>query len=712
MKKLFSFIFATLLLTQMLVPLPINGFVPQASAQNSNRTGDEYAEKIEKIEEFVQKQMKSDQAVGLTIGFIKDDFRWVKGFGYADLENKVPAKPESSYRMASVTKPMTAVAILTLVEQGKIDLDAEVQTYLPYFPKKKYPVTVRQLLGHLGGISHYRNYALEGHFKNHKNTREAIRVFEDFELVAEPGTRYNYSSYGFNLLGAVIEGASGKSYGEYMTENVWKPLGMNATVLDDPLKIIPNRVEGYRLINGRVGHSEFVDISSRFAAGGIRSTVPDMLDFAKGMKEGKLLNDKMRYQMWTTQATREGRNVNYGYGWNTNTGNGRFIVGHGGAQAETRTYLMVVPHQKFAAAVAINFENANSFAYARKIFEIILDEPWTINYYAKDQKDEMTLNGIDTAFETGMRHYNQFSSPLAKSEAELAEAFSYFNESLKADGREMQQKLARGSHPASKEAFVKMVSFMADKLKQNGKELDIYYNQGVLSFFADYINWYKTQSGYPDALTFEKSFEDKLANWNSDWAKTWNGETRNLEINALTDFDAVSKKLSQTFSGASVYPNFVREMDDLVVSTAIAGDLNKAAKIAQTNYALYPDSHQTTATMGILLTISGEKDKAKAMLQKSLALNPRGGASAGRLNGAAYDLLSIGQTEAGLNVLMIAVELHPKVANLYDSIGEFYMNLKQNGRAIEFYEKALQVDPNYANASVAKETIEKLKAMK
>ena len=185
--------------------------------------------------------------------------------------------------MASVAKPMTAVGILTLVEQGKIDLDAEVQTYVPYFPKKKHPVTIRQLLGHLGGISHYRNYDLEGHFKEHKNTREAIKVFEKFDLVNEPGTRYRYTSYGFNLLGAVIEGASGKSYGEYMTENVWKPLGMNATALDDPLKIVPNRVKGYRLINGKLGNSEFIDISSRFAAGGIRSTVPNMLDFAKGM---------------------------------------------------------------------------------------------------------------------------------------------------------------------------------------------------------------------------------------------------------------------------------------------------------------------------------------------------------------------------------------------------------------------------------------------
>ena len=246
--------------------------------------------KFKLFEEFARKQMALDKTVGLTIGFLKDDFVWVKGYGYADLENKTPAKPESAYRLASVTKPMTALAILQLVEKGKINLDAEVQTYVPYFPRKQWPVTVRQLLGHLGGISHYKNPANESHIKTRKSTREAIAIFETFDLVAEPGTRYSYSSYGYNLLGAIIEAASGMSYGEYMRQNVWQPLGMNETRMDDPLEVIPNRVRGYQLIDGKVKNSEFIDISSRFAAGGTRSTVPDMLKFAKGIMNGKLVN--------------------------------------------------------------------------------------------------------------------------------------------------------------------------------------------------------------------------------------------------------------------------------------------------------------------------------------------------------------------------------------------------------------------------------------
>jgi len=194
-----------------------------------------YSETLEAFEEFVIEQMEIQKIPGLSIGFVKDDHIWTKGFGYADLENKVPARAESSYRLASVTKTITAIAVLQLVEKGKIDLDAEVQTYVPYFPKKKWPVTVRQLLGHIGGISHYKNYDVEGHIKVHKNTKQALDIFKDFDLVAEPGTRFNYSSYGFNLLGAVIEVASGQYYGDYLKKHIFGPLSMKDSRIDDPV---------------------------------------------------------------------------------------------------------------------------------------------------------------------------------------------------------------------------------------------------------------------------------------------------------------------------------------------------------------------------------------------------------------------------------------------------------------------------------------------
>ena len=148
-----------------------------------------HAEAIERFRAFAKERIEHDPIPGLSVGFVTEDFLWADGFGWADLENRVPANAESAYRLASVTKPMTAIAALKLVEQGKLDLDAEVQTYVPDFPRKAHPVTTRQLLGHLGGISHYQNYDLEGHFKDHKNTEQSLAVFADFRPGCRAGHR-------------------------------------------------------------------------------------------------------------------------------------------------------------------------------------------------------------------------------------------------------------------------------------------------------------------------------------------------------------------------------------------------------------------------------------------------------------------------------------------------------------------------------------------
>src|SRR6185436_19351985 len=258
---------------------------------------------------------------------------------------------------------------------GKIDLDAEVQTYVPWFPRKAQKVTVRQLLAHQGGISHYRDYEKEGHIREPKSTREAVGIFADWALINEPGTAYSYSSYGYNLLGAVIEGASGKPYGQVMTEMVWTPLGMTSTRLDDPRALVPHRVTGYVLEDGKLRRSEYIDISSRFAGGGTRSTVDDMIRFIDGIAAGKVLKNESRELAWTAMPTRDRRLTEYGLGFGIEERNGRWVVAHTGAQQETRTSLMMMPRERFAVALASNFEDARLRPFEEKLIEIFLGDP-------------------------------------------------------------------------------------------------------------------------------------------------------------------------------------------------------------------------------------------------------------------------------------------------------------------------------------------------
>ena len=346
-----------------------------AQAPDREISGDcaQYLPKLAQYEAFVQSEMTRLRIPGLTVGFFKDDCTWVAAFGFADLENRVPASVRSAYRYASVQKSMTALAILQLADRGVIDLDAEVQRYVPAFPRKPWPVTVRQLLGHLGGIPHYVNRDVEQHITRHMTTREAVAIFAGFDLVAEPGTRYSYSSYGYNLLGAAIEGASGKSYGEYMRTNVWDPLGMASVQLDDPVALIPNRVRGYRLVDSAVANAEFIDVSSRFAAGGTRGNVPDLLRFVRAVQQGRLVSRASRDLMYTPMRTRDGQPVPYTAGWQIPPVRNRgLLVTNDGGQQETRTFILNAPEQNFGIAFAMNLEADVYGPLILRLYEVVL----------------------------------------------------------------------------------------------------------------------------------------------------------------------------------------------------------------------------------------------------------------------------------------------------------------------------------------------------
>jgi CubicO group peptidase (beta-lactamase class C family)/tetratricopeptide (TPR) repeat protein len=637
----------------------------------------------------------------------------VKGFGYADLENKTPMKAESAYRLASVTKPMTAIAVLQLAEQGKLNLDAEVQTYVPYFPKKKWPVTVRQLLGHLGGIPHYVNREAELRIKTRKTTRESIALFENYDLVAEPGTRYSYSSYGYNLLGAVVEAASGQSYGDYMREHVWRPLGMGDTRMDDPVEIIPNRVRGYQMVDGRVANSEFVDISSRFAAGGTRSTVPDLLKFAEGVMQGKLLSKASYDLMYDSMQTREGRFTNYGAGWETSHPNGRFMVAHSGGQNETRTLLWVFPGRNFAVAGAVNFEGSSPYWYMQRLFQLLSDEPFDVSAYTGDRLKDALYVGLRDTFGEGLAHFARHRQPLTKTDAEAAEAFAYFNkhvseEALRASQQETWRRIREGRHPAGGQSFVKVGSVMAAKLREKygDARLDTYTAGGPLAFFADYVALYKSQPDFPAALRFGAPLEQTIARWRESWDKANTAYVRGLSVtpDAGADFEAGLRK---AFAGAEIYPSF---MDDFVTTTrqlVTRGERERALKTARLALDLYPASDTAHVYLAVTQLVFGEGANAAQLVTKAKELNPGGIASAGGLNSLAYELASVNKLDAGLELLKIASALHPQEANLYDSIGEFYVRKGEKQTGIGFYRKALEVNPNLETAKRALEQLTK-----
>ncbi len=684
----------------------------QTPCYPGQETSSPYSEAIKAYESFAIKNMALDRIPGLSIGFMKDDFIWSEGFGYADLENMVQAKPESSYRLASITKTLTAIAVLKLAEAGKIDLDAEIQTYVSSFPRKKWPVTVRLLLGHLGGISHYKNYEVEGHIKVHKNTKEALAIFQDFDLIAQPGTRYYYSSYGFNLLGAVVEGASGMPYGQYIKKYIFEPLGMKDTRMDDPVDIIPNRVRGYRLIDGEIKNSEYVDVSSRFAGGGTRSTVVDLLKYAKGIMEGKILKEETWRKMFTSMATKGGFFTGYGMGWNVRPMRGHFMVGHSGSQPETRTLLLIFPKERLAIALASNLEGMNRMFYANRLAELILDEDIDGTTYVNDRKAQLIHDACYDVFSYGMSQYD-WQGLSFRGEEELEEAFAYFNtyvdlKALKNNYEESQKKIKAGIHPLSGQAFTNVGTYMAYTLSETlGKErLKSYCKSGPIPFFSDYIKISKKGPSQRKNFRFKQGFIQLISEWEKDWSRVYSDPISRLFISVDTDFNELGESLKQAFAGADIYPNFSENMIRVARHFLEEDETEKSFSILNLNAALYPQSPLSASGLAEAHLWIGNNKEARSLFKKAYILNPsHPSLSMNAIFNLASRLEQHGKMDEIIVLMDIATGLYPRNARLYKEIGDMYLRFEQKRKAIEFYRKALVVNPHYKEA---KEKLEKM----
>jgi len=672
---------------------------------------------LRQFEDFVRQQMALDRTTGLSVAFMKNDFVWAQGYGFADLENMVPAKPESSYRLASITKTITAYAVLQLVEAGKINLDAEVQTYVPYFPKKKWPVTVRQLLGHLAGISHYKNTLLEEHIKEPKDTRQAVAIFQDFDLVAEPGTRYNYSTYGFNLLGAVIEAASGESYGKVIQKHIFAPLGMENSRMDSPRDLIPNRVRGYALVDNVLKSSEYVDVSSRFAGGGTRSTVLDLIKYARGIIAGKLVKDETQRIMFSSMAQRNGQLTGYGLGWDVKPWKGHFQASHTGSQPETKTHLLIFPAEKFAIAAASNFEETNLKPYIKRLAELVLDEDLDSAAYAPDRRKQLIYNACDWTYSTGLSQFVWTGKSQAPDDKDLGDAFAYFKanvdeEALLKNFEQNKRKIQAGIHLTANQAFTKVGSYMASVLKEAAGEekLREYTKSGPLAFFNDYIRLSGKRSGQKAAFTFKPDFTRLLAGWEKDWKKACSDDVGRLAITPALDFDEIAKTLKTAFSAASFYPDFTEDFNAAAQFFIEKNDPDKALHILNLSRELYPNSPTPHASLAAAWAWTGKIDEAREHYKKAFVLDST---FASLAPDQFVSFLGRLRNEKKLNEALafglLALEFHPKSARLHLETGNMFALTGRPEKAIEYYKKALAIDPNLEAAKTNLEKLEKLK---
>jgi serine beta-lactamase-like protein LACTB, mitochondrial len=332
-------------------------------------------EKAAAVEALISAAMARLGIPGLSAAIVTErQLRWSGAFGMADLENFVAARTVTVYRLASVTKPITATAVLQLVEAGKVDLDAPIQRYVPAFPEKQWPVTVRHLLSHQSGV---RNWT-EEEFHNTRHftsIAESLAVFKDDPLLFEPGTRTQYTSLGYNLLGAVVEGVSGKPFLEYLHDRVFAPAGMESARGDDVLAIIPNRADGYQMTaGGELRNSPMSDTSNRTAGGGLVATAEDVARFAIAFQRAALVKASTAQAAFGRQRTRDRRLTGYGLGWIVGEAPGRTEVYHTGGQPRVSTVLYMVPRSGSAVVLLCNLEGVSAplLDLARQVTDTLL----------------------------------------------------------------------------------------------------------------------------------------------------------------------------------------------------------------------------------------------------------------------------------------------------------------------------------------------------
>lgn len=284
---------------------------------------------------------------------------WSEGFGFADLEHRVRVTPETRFRIGSISKSLTAAALGQLYERGRLNLDAPVQRYVPSFPTKRWPITVRQVAGHIAGIRHYRGDENLS-YRPYATVRAGLDLFDDDTLLFEPGTRYAYSSYGWNLLSAVVEAASGQDFLGYMRQQVFEPLGLGHTVPDYVDSIIPDRTGFYEIRdNGLVTNSPAVDNSYKWAGGGFLSTPEDLLRFAFAHLKAGFLKPETVQLFWTSQRLRSGEETGYGLGWFTrNDSLGHRLVSHSGGSVGGNSLLLIHPQSQVVLAIVANVSGA------------------------------------------------------------------------------------------------------------------------------------------------------------------------------------------------------------------------------------------------------------------------------------------------------------------------------------------------------------------
>lgn len=344
-----------------------------AVAQPIDAQNASLASRLRQAAAMLQTHQDTTGVAGLSAAIAVDGrLVWTGGFGYADLQNGVEAGPGMVSRVGSISKPVAAVAAMALWDRGLIDLDAPISDYLPEYPAGNARITTRQLMTHTAGVRHYNGDEFLSNV-SYADVMTPMKVFWADSLLFEPGTDYSYTTYGWTVVSAVTDAVDpGRTWLEILDDEVLGPLGLTAMQPEWQDSVIPGHASFYyRDTAGVYTNAPEVDLSNKWAGGGLVSTTADMVNFALGVLHGDVLSDSARTEMWRRQ-TPEGV-PGYGLGWFVDDLDGHRAISHGGGSVGATAMLLMLPDDGIVVAILGNTGDVGHGGIAAAVARLFLD---------------------------------------------------------------------------------------------------------------------------------------------------------------------------------------------------------------------------------------------------------------------------------------------------------------------------------------------------
>ena len=339
---------------------------------------------VERAQRITRAGMAEQNLPGVSVAVgINGQLVWAEALGWADTEARAPVTAETEFRIGSASKALTSAAVGLLLEQGKLKLDDEIQVYVPDFPRKDWPVTVRHLMAHTAGIRPDSGDE-ENVWTRCERTSDGLKRFAESKLLFEPGTQYRYSNYGWMLTSSAIESLVDEPFARFMRTRVFEPLGMTNTRTDAASEAPSNRSVYYfpRFAGDpRYGHQgpENVDYTCFSGAAGILSTAADIVRFVLGMNSGKLLKPATVELLQSSQRLPSGQDTGYGLGWDLETvqlaGKSTRWIGYDGDMRGgiTSSFAAFPDHGNMVVAVTSNISFADTASLVLKVAEVFAE---------------------------------------------------------------------------------------------------------------------------------------------------------------------------------------------------------------------------------------------------------------------------------------------------------------------------------------------------